>query len=203
MVGGHVGSQQAAQDAGRKKVGKQAYERIEVSQGHDAKLRGKPRPVLLALRLTPHPAEAARTTPQRPVDTDCRHNGDMTEHRHDLPRLIKLSATPNGVPEQDHPKPERLIRGDPLRETWNLVSGHVPSGELFCGVWRCEPGHWRIAMGPTERELFTVLAGRCRVHDNVGHFEEAGAGEAIYIPPGFSGSFEVLETLTKTYMICE
>ena len=96
-------------------------------------------------------------------------------------RLTKLTARPVGTPETDHPRPERLIRGNPLRE----------------------PGHWRIAMGQTERELFTVLEGRCRVHDALGGFEEAGPGEGIYIPPGFEGAFEVLEPLTKTYMICE
>jgi len=93
--------------------------------------------------------------------------------------------------------------GNPLRETWNLVDDALPAGKVFCGVWRCEPGHWRIAMGPTERELFTVLAGRCRVHDALGGYVEAGPGEGIYIPPGFEGAFEVLEHLTKTYMICE
>ena len=132
-----------------------------------------------------------------------RHNGNMTEHDRVPPRLIKLSSEPDGIAEQDHPQPERLIRGNPLRETWNLVTGDVSAGQVYCGVWRCEPGHWRIAMGPSERELFTVMAGRCRVHDEQGHFEEAGVGEAIYIPPGFAGAFEVVETLTKTYMICE
>ena len=118
-------------------------------------------------------------------------------------RLLKLTAQPSGTPTTDHPRPERLLRGNPLRETWNLIEEALPAGQVFCGVWRCEPGHWRIAMGPTERELFTVLAGRCRVHDARGGFEEAGPGEGIYIPPGFEGAFEVLEALTKTYMICE
>lgn len=118
-------------------------------------------------------------------------------------RTIKLTAAPTGAPETDHPRPERLVLGNPLRETWNLVEGALPAGQVYCGVWRCEPGRWRIAMGPTERELFTVLAGRCRVHDALGGFEETGPGEGLYIPPGFEGEFEVLEQLTKTYMICE
>lgn len=118
-------------------------------------------------------------------------------------RLTKLTARPAGLPDIDHPRPERLIRGNPLRETWNLIDASLPAGRVFCGVWRCEPGRWRIAMGPTERELFTVLEGRCRVHDALGGFEEAGPGEGIHIPPGFEGEFEVLEQLTKTYMICE
>ncbi len=118
-------------------------------------------------------------------------------------RLLKFTARPEGSPDTDRPRPERLIRGNPLRETWNHIDEALPAGQVFCGVWRCEPGHWRIAMGPTERELFTVLQGRCRVHDAMGGFEEAGPGEGIYIPPGFEGAFEVLEQLTKTYMICE
>lgn len=118
-------------------------------------------------------------------------------------RLLKLTAHPSTTPSLDHPRPERLLRGNPLRETWNLIDERLPAGQVYCGVWRCEPGHWRIAMGPTERELFTVLTGRCRVHDARGGHEEAGPGEGIYIPPGFEGEFEVLESLTKTYMICE
>jgi hypothetical protein len=90
-----------------------------------------------------------------------------------------------------------------MRETWNRVDDALPGGRVYCGVWRCEPGRWRIAMGETERELFTVLTGRCRVHDAQGGFAEAGPGEGIYIPPGFAGEFEVLEHLTKTYMISE
>lgn len=118
-------------------------------------------------------------------------------------RLIKLTAQPTCEAVTDRPKPDRLVRGNPLRETWNMVDATLPTGQVFCGVWRCEPGRWRIAMGDTERELFTVLQGRCRVHDAQGGFEEAGPGDGLYIPPGFAGEFEVLDALTKTYMICE
>lgn len=121
----------------------------------------------------------------------------------DSTRLIKITARPEGTPSIDHPRPERLLRGNPMRETWNRVDEALGAGQVYCGTWRCEPGHWRIAMGPTERELFTVLAGRCRVHDAQGGSHEVGPGEALYMPPGFEGSFEVLEHLTKTYMICE
>jgi uncharacterized protein len=123
-----------------------------------------------------------------------------TTHRS---RLIKLTALPATAPDTDHPRPERLLKGNPLRETWNLIDEEMAAGRVYCGVWRCQPGHWRIAMGPSERELFTVMIGRCRVHDARGGFEELSAGEALYIPPGFEGSFEVLEALTKSYMICE
>lgn len=118
-------------------------------------------------------------------------------------RLIKLVALANTAPEIDRPRPDRLIHGNPLRATWNRVETYLPAGRIHCGAWRCEPGRWRIAMGASERELFTVLAARCRVHDAQGGYEEVGSGEGLYIPPGFAGEFEVLEHLTKTYMITE
>jgi uncharacterized cupin superfamily protein len=58
-------------------------------------------------------------------------------------------------------------------------------------------------MGPTEQEVFTVLSGRCRVHGDDGGVQEAGPGQAIHIPAGFTGAFEVLETVTKVYVITE
>jgi uncharacterized cupin superfamily protein len=115
--------------------------------------------------------------------------------------LLKLSAGMSGTPEVDTPQPERLLGGNPQRKTWNVVDAPLPPGRLYCGVWHSEPGHWRIEMGAWEQELFTVLSGRCRVHANDGGMQEAGAGEAIFIPAGFCGSFEVLEPLAKTYAI--
>jgi uncharacterized cupin superfamily protein len=89
----------------------------------------------------------------------------------------------------------------PERDTWNLVDAGIGAGRLYCGVWRSEVGHWRIEMGVGEHELFTVQAGRCRVHREDGSFDEAGPGEALFIPAGFRGSLEVLEPVIKTYAI--
>lgn len=130
--------------------------------------------------------------------TDVTHPPDPP-----VPALARLHADMPGEPERDHPRPERLITGHPLRETWNTTSVDLGGGRrLDCGVWRCEPGHWHIRMDDGEHELFTVLAGRCRLHPaDGGAAVEAGPGEAVVIPAGFRGSFEVLETVTKTYAI--
>lgn len=118
--------------------------------------------------------------------------------------LLKLQATMAGEPVVDHPRPERLISGNPRRETWLSSSRALPGGAtLHCGVWRCEPGHWRIAFGPQQHELFTVLQGHCRLHNASGDVQTAGPGEALSIPPGFEGSFEVIATVTKTFAIVE
>lgn len=117
-------------------------------------------------------------------------------------QLLSFGLPASGVPELSHPRPERLLRGNPLRETWNALDAPLHgAAELSTGVWRCEPGQWRIAFGPTEQEIFTVLEGRARLHREDGSYEEAGPGQAIRIPPGFTGSFEVIERLTKVYVI--
>jgi len=120
------------------------------------------------------------------------------------PLLLPLRAAMPGTPETDHPREERRVVGAPRRDTWNVLDQPLPPGaRLFCGVWHCEPGRWRIAFGPHEHELFTVLSGRCRVHDAQGGFQEAGPGEALFIGPGFRGEFEVLEAMAKTYAIVD
>jgi uncharacterized cupin superfamily protein len=115
--------------------------------------------------------------------------------------LLKLQALMPGTPSSDHPSPQRAIAGHPRRDTWNLVDAPSAGALMSCGVWHCEPGHWRIAFPAEEHELFTVLVGRCRVHAADGSFQEAGPGQALFIPGGFVGSFEVLEPLKKTYAI--
>ncbi len=108
-----------------------------------------------------------------------------------------------GNPDVDFPKPERLLVGNPKRETWNAIDAPLAASKIYSGTWRCEPGKWKIVFGATEHEVFTVLEGRCRVHDDDGNFQEIAAGESIHIPPNFNGAFEVLETVTKSYVIVE
>ncbi|MGI9215949.1 MAG: hypothetical protein ACR2JA_02980 [Hydrogenophaga sp.] len=57
---------------------------------------------------------------------------------HTTTRLTRLTARPEGSSSTDHPRPERLLRGNPLRETWNLIEADLPAAQEFCGVWRLE-----------------------------------------------------------------
>jgi len=104
-------------------------------------------------------------------------------------------------PEVDQPRPERRLQGAPRRTTWNHYTN--TSGEVFAGIWSSEVGSWRIAMGPTEDELFFVTQGRCRLVAEDGHSVECSAGQSLLIPAGFRGVFEVIEPLVKHYMIVE
>ena len=105
------------------------------------------------------------------------------------------------APEVDHPRPERLVSGNPRRLTWNHYTN--ASGEVFAGEWACEIGSWRIEMGPTEDEFFFVTQGRCCLTDDDGRAVEVSAGQSLVIPAGFKGVFAVLEPMHKHYMIVE
>ena len=112
--------------------------------------------------------------------------------------IVKFDP-PATAPEIDFPREERREIGAPERRTWVLYESG-PAG-MMAGIWECEVGRWRIQMDPTEHEYMVVLAGRCRLHATDGTFTEARAGEALVIPAGFAGSFEVLERVRKHFVI--
>lgn len=115
-----------------------------------------------------------------------------------MPSLIAFSSTVSS-PSHDHPKPERLVAGNPLRTTWEHYSN--ASGEISSGVWACEVGAWRIAFDTHSDEFFHVLEGRIRISDAQGVANEFGPGDACVIPAGFTGTFEVLEPVKKHYVM--
>ena len=103
------------------------------------------------------------------------------------------------APEFDHPRPHRLVTGNPKRTTWN----HYESSGVSAGLWECEIGSWRIAFEEDKDEFFHVLSGRIRITDDLGKSRNFGPGEACVIPGGFSGLFEVLEPVKKHYVFIE
>lgn len=99
----------------------------------------------------------------------------------------------------DHPRPERLISGNPQRTTHSLYE----HPNMSCGIWHCEVGAWRIEFAANKQEFFQVIQGVVRLHDADGQAVEIRAGDAGIIPPSFVGVFEVVETVQKYYVIVE
>ena len=119
-------------------------------------------------------------------------------------RIVKV-APPSGPGVVDHPRPDRLLRGNPRRETWSVhESGDGGgAGGTSVGTWACEPGMWRIAFAPHKEEYFFVLEGHVRLHDEAGVSVDVRAGEAAVIPGGFVGVFEVVEAVRKHFVVIE
>jgi uncharacterized cupin superfamily protein len=117
-----------------------------------------------------------------------------------MPKLSAFSQqTP--TPTYDRPRPDRLVAGNPNRTTWEHFA--TSNGDLSAGVWACEPGAWNIAFAPGKDEFFCIIEGRIRITDSDGQATEFGPGDAAVIPSGFTGTFEVLESVRKHYVLIE
>ena len=108
--------------------------------------------------------------------------------------LIQQDAT------VDYPRPDRLVQGNPQRLTYSLYE----HPHMSCGIWQCEVGAWNIQFAENKQEFFQVIEGVVRIHDaKTNSFIEVTAGHAGIIPPAFVGTFEVIETVKKYYVIVE
>ncbi|MBB4067137.1 cupin domain-containing protein [Gellertiella hungarica] len=108
-----------------------------------------------------------------------------------------LKFVPEGVePEKGAPSADRLISGNPEFTTWNLEE--APGG-LYAGLWQSTPGKWRISYD--EWEYFHILSGHSIVTEDGGEAVTLKAGDRLILRPGFKGTWEVIETTLKDYVI--
>jgi uncharacterized cupin superfamily protein len=115
-----------------------------------------------------------------------------------MPAIVLLDHTDPLAATLDRPRPDRLVAGNPLRQTWLLHE----AGPVSAGVWACEPGRWRIVFPATRQEYFHVLSGRVRLHGPSGA-TDIGPGQGGVIPPGFEGEFEVVEAVRKQFVLVD
>lgn len=99
------------------------------------------------------------------------------------------------TPEHGAPPPERVIAGDPRFTTWNIEE----RDGLYAGVWQSTPGKWRIVYD--EWEYFRILEGYSVVTEEGGEAFHLRAGDSLILRPGFKGTWEVIETTRKDYVI--
>lgn len=99
-------------------------------------------------------------------------------------------------PEEGAPAPDRLISGEPRFRTWNVEEAE---GGLYAGLWEATPGKWRIEYD--EWELCHILEGVSIIAEDGGEARTVRAGDSFVLKPGFKGSWEVVETTRKEYVI--
>jgi uncharacterized cupin superfamily protein len=107
--------------------------------------------------------------------------------------LRSVAAT--GTPEVSRPSPDRLIDGDPVHRTWLTEE----SDGLFAGVWESTPGTWRVIYD--EWEYFRLTDGVSVITPDGGAPVTLRAGDAWIIRPGFVGTWQVVETTCKDFVI--
>ena len=106
-----------------------------------------------------------------------------------------VPVLPSVEPDVSRPDPAKVIAGDPVHTTWNLEE----RDELYCGIWQSTPGKWRIAYD--EWEYCRILEGVSVIAEDGGAAVTVRAGAAFILRPGFAGTWEVLETTRKDYVI--
>ena len=107
-----------------------------------------------------------------------------------------VDMTPDGVEaETGAPDPAKVIAGDPRHRTWNIEE----RGGLYAGVWESTPGIWKISY--QEWEYCRILSGRSVITEDGGQARSVGPGDSFMIRPGFRGTWEVVETTRKEYVI--
>lgn len=104
-------------------------------------------------------------------------------------------VTPAVPPETDRPAPDRLIAGDPVFTTWPLED----RDGLYCGIWQSTPGTWRVHYD--EWEYCRILAGVSILTQDGQPPVTLRAGDSFILRPGFTGTWQVVETTRKDYVI--
>ena len=110
-----------------------------------------------------------------------------------MANLLKVAASV--APEVERPAAEKLISGDPVFTTWNLEE----KDGLYAGIWQSTVGKWHVSYD--EWEYFRLLEGVSILTDAKGPETRITAGDSFIIRPGFSGTWEVVETTRKDYVI--
>ena len=108
---------------------------------------------------------------------------------------LQRVAREGAAPEESRPDPAKVVSGDPVLTTWNIEE----RGPRYCGLWQSTPGKWRISY--EEWEYVHILKGVSVLTDALGQETVLRAGDSFIIRPGFSGTWEVLETTLKDYVI--
>ncbi|MGL5008265.1 MAG: cupin domain-containing protein [Paracoccaceae bacterium] len=99
------------------------------------------------------------------------------------------------APEVTRPDPAKVIAGDPVHTTWNLEEREG----LYCGLWQSTQGAWQVSYD--EWEYVYIREGISILTDQGGHAVTLRAGDSYMIRPGFAGTWEVVETTLKDYVI--
>lgn len=106
-----------------------------------------------------------------------------------------LTVDTIGAVETDAPPADRLVSGNPTFRTWNVEE----RDGLYAGIWEATPGKWRISYD--EWEFCHILSGVSVIAEEGGEPRTVRAGDSFILRPGFKGTWEVLETTRKEYVI--
>jgi uncharacterized cupin superfamily protein len=87
----------------------------------------------------------------------------------------------------------------PLPEATDHPMATHGTDDASAGIWQCAPGpsRWKLETN----EVIYLVAGRMTVTPDGGEAAEIGVGDMAVFPKGWTGTWELHETVRKVYSI--
>lgn len=109
--------------------------------------------------------------------------------------FYKMNIGENNSALLKEPGKDVLIKGNPQFKTWVLNS---LSNKATSGIWESTPGKWKFAN--SHWEYCRILSGISIISEDNGKCFTVKAGDSFILEPGFSGTWEVIETTRKDFV---
>ena len=88
--------------------------------------------------------------------------------------------------------------GEPKCQLRGLFIKENPDGSE-AGIWECTPG--KFIREVKQAEMVTFLSGHCIFHPEDGEPIEIKGGDVLFFPENSMGTWEIIETVRKAYLI--
>ena len=112
--------------------------------------------------------------------------------------LLALLRDPGTVALPPYASKPNATVGDPRDATLTLTDD--PATGVSSGVWECTPGTF-AKDAATYTEICHFLSGRSIITAEDGTATETGPGEVVVFQHGWKGTWEVVETVRKVWVV--
>ncbi|WP_312936242.1 cupin domain-containing protein [Pseudomonas sp.] len=109
--------------------------------------------------------------------------------------IIQFKHTERAVLETSNPVAVPL--GEPVAVT--SVTCVERGDGVETGIWECTPGRWRRQI--VQQEFCHFIKGRCTFTPDDGEQLFIEAGDALLLPANSTGTWDIQETVRKTYVL--
>ena len=97
----------------------------------------------------------------------------------------------------EHSAPVAVPLGEPVAVA-STTSVERDDG-VETGIWECTPGRWRRQI--VQQEFCHFIKGRCTFTPDGGEPLVIEAGDALMLPANSTGTWDIQETVRKTYVL--
>lgn len=100
------------------------------------------------------------------------------------------------LPEVSRPEVDSVIEGAPEFRAWSVDDAE---GGVTAGLWEATPGKWRFEN--LHWEYCRILSGYSLITEDGGEDRIVKAGDSFVLRAGFKGTWHVIETTRKDYVV--